>query len=802
MPPCTYRSLIMLLIFIGALHPAHAQTTLSGRVVNTIHTPLPAAVITIQSLPDSTLLKTALTDSNGAFKATAGGTAKQYLVKVMAEGYKPEYRIAVRDETPMLFTLERVGGKLSGVAVSARKRLIERRADRSIFNVDASIAAAGSDAFELLRKAPGIQVNGTTISIAGKSTVSVMVNDRLVQLSGEELAAYLRSMPAEQLSRIEVITTPPAKYDAEGNSGLINIVTKKGGADGLNGNISGHYSQHIHGMYGLNGMFNYRKGAWNAFGNGNAYNGYIQPLQGTTTLFPATRMEQVTELKTQNVFNRLTLGIDYALNEKMVIGLLGILGNGGWSYNADETQTTRAINTRTGALDSTLVTAGHNTDRGLRKVLNLNWEWKIDTTGKKLSVDLETFSRIGDRTRNFTTAQYLPDGTATGAQSDNRTGGRQDVAIRFAKADVVWPSSLANFSFGGKASLIHTISDNLFSYLAAGEYVTDYGKTNSFDYREATQALYISAVKTLGKWEGEAGLRGEYTQTWGYSPTLGRDSKNEYFQLFPTAYVQYNHNEAHAFNLAYSRRIERPSFWIMNPFRTYFTALSYTEGNPFLQPSFNNNLELSYTLRSRYRFYLYGARQHSMFMNINVLDTTTNSYHFILANIGKAASYGLSSDLSLAPATWWECNMQGSGYYREFRSDFYGQNSTQFDAWSVYLQAANTFTLNKSKTLIAQLSLSYNTPQQDGFDRRSAQGEVSAGIRALFLNKTLTLSLNADDIFLTNGWRITNEANGTTQDFYFDQRQLRLALSWKFGSSNIKPKRERTTGSDESARAR
>lgn len=795
--PCLYRCFVALAIILFAPLIVRSQTTFSGRITDASQLPVPAAIITIQSLPDSALLKTALSDSNGSFTTTVSLAARQYLLSVSGDGYKSETRIITQGaSSSMQFMLAKGPALLSGVSVTAHKRLIERRPDRTVFNVDASIAAAGNDAYEMLRKAPGVQVNGSDISIAGKSTVAVMVNDRLTQLSGDELVALLKSMPAEQLSRIEVITTPPAKYDAEGNSGLINLVTKKGTGDGLNGNLSAHYAQHIHGMYGITGMFNYRKGAWNVFGNGNSYNGYIQPTQRTVTEFADTRMEQENELKTQNVFNRLTLGVDYTLNKRMVIGALGIIGNGGWSYNADETITTRAINRRTGVPDSTLITAGHNTDRGFRRVLNLNWEWKIDTSGKKLSLDLESFSRVGDRTRNFTTAQYLLDGSPTGAQSDNRTGGRQDVAIRFAKADVVWPAKLANFSFGGKASVIHTISDNLFSYLAAGEYVTDHSKTNSFDYREATQALYISAARILGKWEGQTGLRGEYTQTRGYSATLNQETLNEYFQLFPTAYIQYNHSEAHVFNLAYSRRIERPSFWIMNPFRTYFTASSYTEGNPFLQPSFTNNVELTYTLRASYSFKLYAARQRAMFVNIPVLDSASNSYHITQANTGKTASYGCSSEINVNPANWWECNLEGSAYYREFSSDFYGRPG-QYGSWSLYIETGNTFRLNKAKTLIAELNMSYNAAQQDGFDRRSAQGEVSAGIRALLLKKRLTLSLNADDLFQTDGWRVTNEANGTMQDFYFDQRQLRISLSWKFGNSNVKPKRERATGGDE-----
>lgn len=796
---------LLLLLAICGCNALWAQQVVTGHITDAKHNPLSFVTVVLQSARDSTILGTELTDTAGNYRITAP-VAASTLLKVIAPGYRQQ-AIPLTDTTsPSLtldLTLSASGTALSGVTVSAAKPLIERRADRSIFNVANSAAAVGSDAFEALKRAPGIRVTNNQVSIAGKSTVNVLINDRLVQVSGDELVALLRSIPADNLSRIEIITTPPAKYDAAGNAGLINIVTKKQQKNGLNGSVTAGVTQRTMTGGGLNANFNFRHNKLNVFGTGNAFRFAVQPDVNVTTRYADQTWVQHNDATELNVFNRMVVGADYNLNDRMVIGGQYTIGNGGSEFYADQLVTARAFNLHTGNVDSVIRTWASFSDRGFRNAANLNYEWKIDSSGRKLSIDLDYFNRRGQNQRGFTTRHFLNNEAPTGIESTNRTSGKQIVDIRSAKADITWPSSFAQLSFGGKVSFIHNTSDNLFQYLQDSTFQTDLNKTNEFDYQENTQALYLSAQKTLGKWELQLGLRGEYTQTKGYSATLNQTNTNNYFQVFPTAYIQYKPNDDHAFNLNYSRRIDRPSFWNMNPFRTYFTATSYEQGNPFLQPSFSNNIELGYLLRSKYSFMLYAQFIDRMNTNLSVIDTSTKSYYFTQGNAGSVANYGMSFNLTLNPAKWWECLLTGNAYYSQFHSAYYDSgNPVSYSRPAFFVETENTFTLNKAKTLLTELGLSYYSRQLSDFDIQRSYYTTNIGFKALLAKKQLILALSFNDLLRSDRWVVDNQYNGTLQENYYDERLVRLALTWKFGNSGIKDKRERATGNDDAGRAR
>ncbi|XZF16048.1 TonB-dependent receptor domain-containing protein [Chitinophagaceae bacterium MMS25-I14] len=779
---------------------AQAQHIFHGSVNNKEKQPVAYATVIWQSLPDSTIKATTMADSNGMFSFAV--PASKGLLNVRAAGYKTFFKsitdTAFRYADALLQTDSKALGE---VTVTASKPLLERKADRTIFNVENSIASVGSDALEALKKAPGVRVdNNDDISLAGKSSVSVMINNKLTQLSGEELAGVLQSIPSDQLSRIEIITTPPAKYDAAGNSGIINIITKKSLKNGLNGNIELGYQQNSSAAQSGNGAFNYRHNRINIYGNGNSYNGSYHPHQEYDIFFPGQQAVQRKDDRTTQIFDRFQLGADYNLSKNAVIGVLYTLGFGGPHWKEDETVVTSMYNTGTGHTDSVMRTSGHRRERGLRNVANLNYEWKMDSTGRKLSADLDYFTRTGRNSRDFVTGNEWSDGTTTGISSDNHTSGKQVIDIRSAKADVEWPTTFARYTFGAKASFIHNTSNNLFQYFNGNTYVTDTGKTNDFDYHENTQALYLSADKELSKkWQLQLGLRGEYTQTKGYSPTLNQTNTNSYFKLFPTVFVQYKPKEDHIFGFNYSRRIERPDFWIMNPFRSYTTATSYEEGNPFLQPSFSNNLELSYTLQSTYTFTVYTQQISDYFTRISKVDTLQQGISFHQANAGKIANYGLTANAVLTPFKWWECNLQLNGYYNKFSASGMAQ-AVSYGKAAWFAEVSNDFTLNREKTLLAELSGEYQSSQQSDYDVQRTHWTANAGIKKLMLHKQLAVALDVDDIFRTLRTRTYNQFNGTISNSYNDDRCLRFSLSWKFGNRNIQDKRTWKSSMDERAK--
>lgn len=687
--------------------------------------------------------------------------------------------------------------QLSEVVISFHKNTVEHKSDRTVFNVSSSIASTGSNILEVIKKIPGVRVSNNEISIAGKSTVSIMVNDRLVQFTGDELAAYLKSISADVVSKVEVITTPPSKYDAQGNSGIINIVTKKSLQNGLNGSATASYFKNSLGHFAGSGMFNYRHDKINIYGNGNVNQVFYKPVEQTTTYFSNETVYQRSDNKDKSAYGRGQIGLDYKINNNSILGVVYTNGVGRPSFY--DNINTRYINTNT-ALDSFIRSNAHTYEKGQRHVANLNYEWNIDTTGKKLKIDLDYLTRTGNKSRDFETTDFLADGSLAGFTNKNRTDGRQVVDIRSAKADIDWPSALAKFSFGGKASFITNTSDNIFRNWQNGDYIIDPLRTDKFDYTENTQAIYFSAKRSLNKFDLQAGLRSEYTQTKGTSHALNQTHTNEYLKLFPTLYIQYNANDDNSFNLSISRRINRPSFWDMNPFRYYSTINSYQEGNPFLQPSFATTAELSYVFKSDYTFKIFALSEQNGFSDIISIDTVLHAYYIKKANLGKATNFGF--DFSAEPhiADWWECSINATVYYSSFKTAYYG-SANNFSKFSWNASTTNSFVLNASKTLLAELNFEYQANNQENVQVQFATSNLNGGVKALFFDKKLTVALEFNDLFATDRYHLKNLVNNAETNSYYDERYLGFSLTYKFGSSKVKAFRQRNNGTDESKRA-
>jgi hypothetical protein len=797
MPRLLFRVLTLVLLSIPEL--LIAQRTLRLEVQGNTELPLPFSEFRVLGA-DSAQLYAGITDSVGRFEGAVIAVAAQIL-EVSAYGYDARYFPIAAGESDVVrqAKLSATSRALGGITVSSRKPLLERKADRTVFNVESSVSATGSDALEMLKRTPGLRVSDDGIAISGKSVVSVLINDKIVQMSGPELLEMIRAIPADNLARIEVITTPPAKYEAQGSAGLVNIVLKKQLKQGLNGQVTASYNQHFYNGGGLNGNFNYRREKLNVFGAANLFKGSSLDLGKIESPFPGQSQQQDQTSKVTHVFNRAQIGADYQLNPKMILGFNYTLGQGGWKYRSDERTEASFVNTGTGGIDSLLQTNGHVKDRGLRNVGNINWEWKPDTSGKKLSVDLDYFTRTGRATQDFVTGGFFADGRPTGNGSDNINAGKQKIDIRSGRIDMEWPTSFAKLSFGGKASFIHNTSDYDFAVRKGSDYLNDPQRSNVYDYKENTQAVYVSAARQWKSWDFQAGVRAENTQVRGYSVTLNQGYDNNYAKLFPTAFVQYKINDANSIGVNYSRRINRPEFWDLNPFRNYISANSYEQGNPYLQPSFTHNIELNYLLHDQFTFTAFASREAQLGTRFSTVDTLNQAIIFSKANIGNQESAGLSFSGTFKPWKWWECNVQLRGYYGAFSSSFYNASETihyERIAWGGDI--TNNFVLNAKKTLLAELNGRYSSRQLSDFDVQHPIGSVNAGIKALFLKGQLIAGISMQDIFRTEFTVFENMYNGTYQWAYGDERNLHFGLTWKFGNRNVKASRERKENEDAS----
>ncbi|HYD19945.1 MAG TPA: outer membrane beta-barrel family protein, partial [Flavipsychrobacter sp.] len=415
--------------------------------------------------------------------------------------------------------------------------------------------------------------------------------------------------------------------------------------------------------------------------------------------------------------------------------------------------------------------------------------------------DADYFTRFENDTRDFNTQAVFPNGAAVYVPAQNRTEAKQNIDIRSVKADILLPYEIAEISIGAKASSIHTISDNRFSVVRSEQYIADPLRSDRFDYEENTQAIYASLMKEWEKWETQFGLRVETTQTTGTSLAMSQTVRNNYFQLFPTAYVQYKPNDRNVFNINYSRRVGRPSYEELNPFRVYGTGSSYIAGNPFLRPSFYHTVELSYSLNSKYIFTAYTGIVNNIHARISRIDTANKTFFLTNDNAGTAINTGISATLMLNPFEWLESNIQLQYYYDKVNSDYYDAPATRNGVAAFDAQVTNSLRLNNDQTLLAEAGFMYSSGFQYDFFIRSPYSVLSAGIKALFLDKQLVLAINASDILRTEKYVYENIYNGLIQDSYFDARSLNISLNWKFGNKKIKAARQRETETDEIRRA-
>ncbi len=491
-----------------------------------------------------------------------------------------------------------------------------------------------------------------------------------------------------------------------------------------------------------------------------------------------------------------TLGMDYELHKNGMLGLQ--FTSSTMNRLGDDNTSIRVLQLPTMALDSTLRTLGRSTMKNTNNVFNANYVWSIDTSGRKLSFNINRLWFNGRRSNDFSTAGYRDDFTTpTGSNSKNKTEGLQHIRITTAQADMVLPARWLSLSFGAKLSFISNRSDNRFAYFDQGVYYEDPGISNAFDYSEKVQAVYISAERTIGKWAFQAGLRGEYTQTTGYSRNLDQTNRNQYVNLFPTGYIQYQLSDKHSFNLNYSRRINRPDYRSLDPYRAYATPYHYGQGNPFLLPSFNNNVELAYTWNNRYTFSAFYQYEQNHFGSVWMIDQVHNITSGLSKNFADFMAYGINATGAVQPLSCWEMQVQLGLQRQQLRSKEYTAAEQSYKLPLYYVSVSNSFALNKKRTLMAEASFFYLGKSREDFLEIDPIGSVDLGVKALFLDKKLAVALNAADILATQKARGVHVVTGQTIDNYFDNRNVRLSLSYTFGSSSLKARRERNTGIEE-----
>lgn len=749
---------IIILLTVSFTSRAQNRTTskLTGKVSATNQAALSAATITLLKAKDSSVVKMSVTDPAGrySFENTPKG---RYLVTVSAVGYQKQYSapftITDGDKELPAIVLNPRSGDLKTVTVSARKPLVEQKIDRMVVNVDAFISNTGANALEALEKSPGVQVDKDgNISLKGKQNVIVLIDGRPSYISGADLANMLKGMQASQLEQIEIMTNPPAKYDASGNAGIINIKTKKNKIKGFNGNASAGAAQGVYFKNNESLSLNYRDGKVNLFSNYSfAYNDNFQQLEifrryknddGTTNAI----FEQVAYMKRHNKSNNLKMGMDYYVNSKTT---LGIVLSGAYNPESSDNHNTSYLENPSSAVDSIVTASSGITGVWKNASVNLNMRRQFDTTGRELTADLDYIVYDNENNQHFINTTFEPNWIK---RYEEQLQGVLPVKVNIysAKMDYTHPlKNNAKIEAGVKSSYVNTVNKANYFLLQSDEYVTDYGKTNFFNYNENINAAYVSFNKQLTKkWGLQSGLRFENTNYKGhqYGNPLKGDStfQRTYNSWFPTVYISYGADKNNQFGLSFGRRIDRPGYASLNPFMFFIDKYTYEAGNPYLKPQYSNNIELTHIFKGK----LTTTLNYSLTRNLFNETFDQSGYATIVKrnNIGRRENYGIAVNAQIPIAKWFTSMVYTNYSYTHYSGKLYDED-LNVGAGTLYLNINNQLNFNKGWG--AEVSGWYMSRSVEGQILLQPMGQLAAGISKKVLKGKGSVKVNVRDILYT-----------------------------------------------------
>lgn len=795
---------VLIPVLICCFFTLHAKTgNMTGTVRNTGGSPVTAATVLILRAADSSLVKTALTNESGAYNADPlpDGT---YLVKASVTGYEPAIAgpVTVQGGAAAApdIVLQDNKKAIGEVTVRAQKPLIEAKADRIIVNVENSIANTGSTALEVLQRSPGVNVDqNDNISLKGKQGVNIMIDGKLVPVQGADLANMLKSMPSNSIEKIELISNPGARYDAAGTAGIINIKTKKDKRMGANGSVTAGYGQGIYPKANAGFNLNYRNKKINLYANYNyAYregkNELLLYRQFDSNKVYQFAYDQHNYANINSESHWGTLGLDYSLSQKTTLGVVLSGANTRVDLNSENTasvlddhqQVTSYFNNTTS-----------NSNKYDNYSVNLNLRHVFDTTGRELTVDADYARYNGGNDQHLYTIFKYPDGSPVGNPSRiyGLLNGYTD--IRSLKADYVHPlKNNTKIEAGFKTSYVTADNDPAFYDRSTGVDVYDSSRSNHFIYHENINALYVNASKDWTKWSVQLGLRVEQTIADGHQ--LVNDSRfdRNYAQLFPNLAVTRHLNAQHDLGLTLSRRIDRPTYQQLNPFRNYLDPSSIHEGNPYLNPAFTYVAELSHIYMGRFITQLSYSRTTDAITQVIVPSSTDKVTLITDRNLATNTVYTLSGSYPFQVTKWWNSVNSLAGYYSHFDGNV---ANTQLNAGTLAFSGSsqNTFTLPKDFS--AELMVWYQSPQRYGYMELSAQSAVNIGIQKNLFNKKATAKLGFTDIFFTQNPVGTTDFSGYHEAFIVrrDSRNVNLSFTYRFGKRTVAPARRRTRGAEE-----
>ena len=763
------------------------------------------ATIGLLNSKDSLLVKGSLTDESGGFKLENIPNGN-YLLEIQYFGYKKLYTdsFAISEDKKIInfneLLLEESMEELDAVTITAKTPFIEKRIDKTILNVQQSVLSAGNTALEILQRAPGVNVdNRGNISLQGKQGVLIMINDKPTYLSTDQLLNLLRTTDGNSIGTVELITNPSSKYDAAGNSGIINIKLKKNRDYGTNGSVSlgAGYGEDYKANTSIS--LNHREEKFNIYGS---YNFSDSKSLTDLNLSRDSKLEdeitffnQTGSARSHYTNNSYRAGVDFFLNET---NTLGFMVDGQFNRRDIKSSSETYIGSRPGIVDSIVVANNPTLGKNRNITYNLNYQTVLDTLGQELNVDLDyaKYRNRGDNNYN---------NNIFDASGEEQIGRRIFRSITPTTINI-WSGKIDyNYTFdeslklesGFKSSLVETDNNFQFDNLVEGEWVDNTERSNQFVYRENINAAYVSLNKEYGAFTLQAGLRAEQTISEGNSITEQNIVKRDYLDLFPSLFAEFELSEKSDLGFSYGRRIDRPDYASLNPFVEFVDLYTFEQGNPFLNPQYTNSFELSWSLMDTYLFSLSYSKTDDVISTAILSDPVDKTLFITQLNLAEQTSYNLNINAPVAITDFW--NTDNS--FTLFRNDFSSPNimGSPYNSGQLSFLFNSYHSIKINSTINAELSGYYLSSQVNGTYGIEPLTAIDFGVNKSFADGKGNIKFSVNDIFNTNITRVTSEI--PLQNYNLKQKEetrvFRLGISYDLGSLEIKGPRSRNTGSSE-----
>jgi hypothetical protein len=810
------KKLVLFLTIWGLLSSATIAQQVTGTVKDEQGKGIEKATVSLLRSKDSSVIKLAVTAASGKYSFTAPGIGT-YLISATYVGYSPMYSTAIEvsgtADIPvpdMTMMIDKTTGNLGDVTVTSKKPMVEVRADKTILNVEGTINATGTDVLGLLRKSPGVMVDkDDNLSLAGKNGVKVYIDGKPTPLAGADLANYLKSIQSAQVEAIELITNPSAKYDAAGNAGIINIKLKKNKAFGTNGSVNAGYNIGVYPKYNGGINLNHRNKGINIFGNYNYSNNRVNTVFNVYRSLLDTIFDNKTDAIMLNKNHVFKTGIDFFINNK---NTFGVLVNGDISENSfNNNSHTPIIYKPTGVVDRILVANNVNKIKGNNVNFNLNYRF-ADTAGHELNLDADygLFRNKGNQLQpNY---YYNPSGSLLLSQVMYRFISPTDIDIYTFKADYEQNYKKGRLGVGGKISAINTGNNfqrfNV-SQLSPEQKSLDVSRSNQFDYKENINAVYVNYNRQLKGKMIQFGVRMENTVSTGDSYGLNADGsvnnsskqrfKRNYTDFFPSAAITFNKNPMNQWGLSYSRRIDRPAYQDLNPFEFKLDEYTFMRGNTNLRPQYTNIV----TLTNSYKYKLNTSLSYSHVKDVFtfLVDTTEKSKSFLTRkNLATQDVVALNISYPFMYKAY-SAFVNFSGNYSHYKADF-GGGSRVVDlnaaSFNIYMQ--HSYNFGKKQEWTGEISGWYNSPAiWEGAFKSKSMWTMDAGMQKTIFKGQGTFKVSVSDIFFSMKFSGYSDFAGQYSRFSgtFESRQLKTALTWRFGSNTVNAARQRKDASEE-----